>query len=178
MQRAHRKLGIGRVDQQRKLDLGSGDGPYVDAALRQGPERLGGDPGVAAHADADHRHFGNVVGPVDPFVADRGPGAGEHGARALVIGGSSLENAIPVTTCCSTISSSSQIRVPAGDPRASPVSGCSKLERTQMRTLCTIPSSTERTCSTLAPSEANSSISSKAIFSSRRALGTTRGSLV
>ena len=39
-----------------------------------------------------------------------------------------------------------------------------------MRTLCTMPSSTERTCITLAPSEASSSISSNAILSSRRAL--------
>src|SRR5207248_10431367 len=50
------------------------------------------------------------------------------------------------------------------------------LERTKMRTLCTMPSSTERTCITLAPSEASSSISSYAIRSSRRARGTTRGS--
>ena len=40
-------------------------------------------------------------------------------------------------------------------------SGSSKEERTKVRTLWTMASSTERTCSTLAPSEAISSISSK-----------------
>ena len=39
-------------------------------------------------------------------------------------------------------------------------------------------SSIERTCMTLAPSEAISSISSNAILSSRRAFGTIRGSVV
>ena len=38
--------------------------------------------------------------------------------------------------------------------------------------------STERICSTFEPSEASSSISSKVIVSSRRASGTTRGSVV
>ncbi len=45
-------------------------------------------------------------------------------------------------------------------------------------TRCTIASSTERTCSTLAPSEAISSISSKVTRSMRLAFGTTRGSVV
>ena len=40
------------------------------------------------------------------------------------------------------------------------LSGSSKLDRTNVRTPCTMASSTERTCSTLAPSEAISSISS------------------
>ena len=57
-------------------------------------------------------------------------------------------------------------------------SGSSKEERTKVRTLCTMASSTERTCSTLAPSEAISSISSKEIFGSRRAFGSMRGSVV
>ena len=73
---------------------------------------------------------------------------------------SSLEKAMPLTTCCSTISSSPQMSVPGGVPCGSMSSGFSKLERTKMRTLCTMPSSTERTCMTLAPSEASSSISS------------------
>jgi hypothetical protein len=47
-------------------------------------------------------------------------------------------------------------------------SGSSKLDRTKVRTLCTMASSTERTCSTLAPSEAISSISSKETLSSAR----------
>ncbi len=91
---------------------------------------------------------------------------------------SSREKAMPVTVCCSMISPSSQINVPGGLPCGLIASGLSKLERTKMRTLCTMPSSTERTCNTLAPSEASSSISSKATLSSRRARGTTRGSVV
>ena len=85
---------------------------------------------------------------------------------------------MPVTTWLSMISSSLQISVPGGVPCGSISSGLSKLERTNTGMLCTMPSSTERTCRTLAPSEASSSMSSNAILSSRRALGTTRGSVV
>ena len=67
---------------------------------------------------------------------------------------------MPVTICCSMISLSSQMSVPEGGFFGSMSSGFSKLERTKIGTLCTMPSSTERTCMTLAPSEANSSISS------------------
>ena len=74
---------------------------------------------------------------------------------------------MPVTTGCSTMSSSSQIRVPG--PRDRP--GSSKDERTKVGTLCTIASSTERTCRTLAPREAISSISSKAMRSKPTGLG-------
>ena len=73
---------------------------------------------------------------------------------------------MPVTVCCSMISPSSQMSVPGGLSCGSMASGWSKLERTKIRTLCTVPSSTERTCMTLAPSEASSSISSNAILSS------------
>ena len=70
--------------------------------------------------------------------------------------------------------------VPGGRPPAPScgASGSSKLERTKVRTPCTMAISTERTCSTLAPSEAISSISSKAMRSRRRARGTMRGSVV
>ena len=91
---------------------------------------------------------------------------------------SSLEKAMPVTTWLSMISSSLQISVPGGVPCGSISSGLSKLERTKIGMLCTMPSSTERTCSTLAPCDASSSMSSNAILSSRRAFGTTRGSVV
>ena len=77
---------------------------------------------------------------------------------------------MPVTGFFSTMSSSSQSNVP-------PTSGV-KVESTRVGTRCSMAISTERVCSTLAPSEAISSISSKAIFSSRRALGTMRGSVV
>ncbi len=57
-------------------------------------------------------------------------------------------------------------------------SGSSKVERTTSRTLCAIAISTERIISTLAPSDAISSISSKATLLSRLALGSIRGSVV
>ena len=80
---------------------------------------------------------------------------------------------MPVTTCCSTMSSSSQMRVPGFGS-----AGSSKDERTVVGTPCTMASSTERTCSTLAPRDAISSISSKETRSSRRAWRTMRGSVV
>src|ERR1700755_664878 len=55
------------------------------------------------------------------------------------------------------ISSSLQISVPGGWLAYGSISsGLSKLERTNTGMLCTMPSSTERTCSTLAPWEAHS----------------------
>ena len=93
--------------------------------------------------------------------------------RRSVICASSLAKAMPVTTCCSMMSSSAQIRVPGLGSE-----GSSKDERTKTLTLWFIATSTERTWSTLAPSDAISSISSKVTRSSRRALGTTRGSVV
>ena len=94
-----------------------------------------------------------------PKMAAATPGL--SGTWRIEICASSFENAMPVTTCCSMISLSSQISVPGGwFDIGSMSSGRSKLERTKMRTLCTMPSSTERTCITLAPSDASSSISS------------------
>src|SRR5258706_111775 len=62
--------------------------------------------------------------------------------------------------------------VPGGLSK-SPIPGASassKDDRTKVRTLCTMASSTERTCSTFAPSEAISSISSNEILATRPAL--------
>ncbi len=56
-----RKLGVGRIDQHREFDLRRGDGADVDAAGGQRLEGLGRDAGVAAHADADHRHLRHVA---------------------------------------------------------------------------------------------------------------------
>src|SRR6266436_9556354 len=69
MQRTHRKLGIGGVDQHRELDLGGGDGADVDFARGERRKGRGGDAGMAAHAAADHRDLGNVGGAVEPRVA-------------------------------------------------------------------------------------------------------------
>ena len=93
-----------------------------------------------------------------PKIAAATPGL--SCTRRIEICASSLEKAMPVTICCSMISLSSQMSVPDGALCGSMSSGLSKLERTKTRTLCTMPSSTERTCITLAPSEASSSISS------------------
>ena len=69
-------------------------------------------------------------------------------------------------------SSSAQTSVPAS-------SDCSsKLLSTRSFTLYLMASSTERVCNTFAPSEASSSISSKAILSSLRAFSSIRGSVV
>ena len=73
----------------------------------------------------------------------------------------------------------SQISVPGGWLACGSISsGLSKLERTKIGMLWTMPSSTERTWSTFAPWEASSSMSSNAILSRRRAFGTIRGSVV
>ena len=98
---------------------------------------------------------------------------GLSATRRSVSCASSLEKAMPVTTCCSMMSSSAQMRVPADG-----LAGSSKDDRTKVLTLWFMASSTERTCSTLAPSEAISSISSNEMRSSRRAFGTMRGSVV
>ena len=66
----------------------------------------------------------------------------------------------PDTMRFSTISSSSQIRVPPLSGKAPSESGSMKLDRTRTGTRLAMASSTERVCSTLAPSEAISSISS------------------
>ena len=68
-----------------------------------------------------------------PKIAAATPGL--SGTWRSEICASSLEKAMPVTTCCSTISSSSQISVPGGVPCGSMSSGLSKLERTKMRHL-------------------------------------------
>src|SRR4029077_12839288 len=86
VQGAHRQLGGVGVDQERELDLRGGDGADVDAVLGQRLEGLGGDAGVAAHADPDHRHLGDVGGAVPALEADLGAGAVEHAGGALVVG--------------------------------------------------------------------------------------------
>ena len=52
-------------------------------AVGQRLERLGGDAGMAAHADADHRDLGDVGRAVEPVEADRVLGLVEHVSRAL-----------------------------------------------------------------------------------------------
>src|SRR5664279_3372578 len=87
MQSPYRKLGVGGVDQYRYLDFRRRDGPDVDALGGQGLEAVGGDPGVAAHADADDRDLGDVGRALDRLVADGSAGGFQHAAGAVVIGG-------------------------------------------------------------------------------------------
>src|SRR6266511_2807223 len=157
MQRAHRKLGVGRLDQQRELDLGGGDGADVDAALGERAECLGGHARDRVRTSlarwksaAGTVKVRSVVAPSPdtfctimstlmlasasgPKMAAATPGL--SWTRRMEICASSLEKAMPVTTCCSTISSSPQISVPGGVPCGSMSSGFSKLDRTKMRTL-------------------------------------------
>ncbi len=71
---------------------------------------------------------------------------------------------MPLTTLCSTISSSSQMMVPTSSQLPAwtgrNASGATKLDSTLRRIPCTMASSTERVCSTFEPCEAISSISS------------------
>src|SRR5215471_4191958 len=85
MQRADRKFGIGRVDQQRELDFRRGDGTDVDPAFGQRPESLRGDARVTAHADADHGNLRDVVRTVEAFEADRLLGLDQHRLGAVEI---------------------------------------------------------------------------------------------
>src|SRR3954447_411097 len=78
MQRANREFRIFGVDQQRELYFGGRDGADVDPALGQRLEGPGGDPGMAAHANADDRDFGDIAGPVDAIVADFPLCLGQH----------------------------------------------------------------------------------------------------
>src|SRR6185295_10885121 len=70
VQRPHRQLSINRIDQDADLNLRRGYGEDIDAALGQGLEHLGGDTGVAAHADADHGDLGHVGGTFHLKIAD------------------------------------------------------------------------------------------------------------
>ena len=76
-----------RVDQYRYLDFRRRDGADVDALAGQRLETVGGDAGVAAHADADDRDLGDVGRALHRLVADRAPRLLQHLPRALVVGG-------------------------------------------------------------------------------------------
>ena len=94
---------------------------------------------------------------------------GRSGTLTTVIFASLLLYATPDTTAVSMISSSVVTIVPGLSLNE---------ERTWIRTPYFIPNSTERICSTLAPREASSSISSKEILSSLRASAQMFGSVV
>ena len=60
MQHADRQFGFVFVDQYRDFDFRGGNGLHVDTALGQCLEHRGRDTGVAAHADANDRDFGDL----------------------------------------------------------------------------------------------------------------------
>src|SRR5689334_921158 len=92
MQSPYRKLGVGGFDQHRYLDFGGRDCPDVDPFLGKRLESVGGDAGMAAHADADDRHLGDVGGPLDDLAADCCLGIFEKLPRPLVVGGGNRES--------------------------------------------------------------------------------------
>src|SRR5215467_834603 len=94
MQGPDGQLGEGGVDQQRELDLGRGDGADVDPAVGERAERLGGDAGVAAHADADDRYLGDIGRAVDPLIADVVARLVDGGPCALVVSGRDREGEV------------------------------------------------------------------------------------
>ena len=104
---------------------------------------------------------------------------GRSGTPITVILASSREKAMPEMIACSIFSSSSKvISVPEAASSWTGIIGSVKLDSTRNRTLYLPANSTERSCSTLEPRLAISSISSKVMVCSRRASGTMRGSVV
>src|SRR5665647_1209781 len=85
VQRAYRHIRLISVDQDGEFNFGRGDGENIDLLLGQRLERLGGDAGMAAHADADDRDLGDVGRAIHPLKADRGLGLldGHPGALAV-----------------------------------------------------------------------------------------------
>ncbi len=109
---------------------------------------------------------------IGPRMANAMPG--RSGTPSTVILASSRLNAMPEMMACSMFSSSSNVmRVPMSVEFTSVND-----DSTRSFTLYLPANSTERICSTLEPSEASSSISSKVTVSRRRASGTMRGSVV
>ena len=96
----------------------------------------------------------------------------------LILASSRLK-AMPDTTACSILTSSSKvIRVPERASSAMSMSHGVKLDSTRKGTRYLPANSTERICSTFEPRLAISSISSKLIVVRRRASATMRGSVV
>ena len=61
MQHAHGEFHVFLVDDDGNLDLRRRDHLNVDPLFRQRAKRGAGDARVRAHADADHRHLGDLV---------------------------------------------------------------------------------------------------------------------
>ena len=112
-----------------------------------------------------------------PKIAKAIPGL--SGTPNSVTLASSRLKAMPETTAASIFSSSSKvIRVPERISSSSDILGSVSDDSTRVGTRYLPANSTERICNTLEPSEAISSISSNEMTLSRRASGSTRGSVV
>ncbi|MCY1182469.1 hypothetical protein D9M73_230310 [compost metagenome] len=104
---------------------------------------------------------------------------GLSGTPRTVILASSRAKAMPEMTAASMVESSSKvISVPECISCSSGISGSVSDDSTRVFTRYLPANSTARICSTLEPRLAISSISSKVIWSRRRASSTTRGSVV
>ena len=86
MQGAHRKLGVGRVDQYADFDLGCGDRLDIDAFFGKRAEHLRGNAGVASHANADRRHLGDVGRAAQVQITDALLGVAQDFQRPVEIG--------------------------------------------------------------------------------------------
>src|SRR4029079_7662165 len=60
VQGADRKIGLGGLDQHGEFYLRGGDGEDIDLLAGQSLERLGGDAGMATHADANDRNLRDI----------------------------------------------------------------------------------------------------------------------
>src|SRR6476659_6493813 len=70
VQGADREIGLGGLDQDGEFYLRGRDGEDIDLLAGQSLERLGGDAGMATHADANDRNLRDIGRSVQPLVAD------------------------------------------------------------------------------------------------------------
>src|SRR4051812_31669704 len=96
MQRAHRELGIGRIDQYTYFYLGRRDRMDVDPLFGKGLEHLRCNTGVTAHADADYRYLDHVCRAFDLEMADIGCGLFQDVERPRQLGGLHSEGHVGV----------------------------------------------------------------------------------
>src|SRR5262245_19103128 len=94
VQGADCKIRLRGFDQDGELYLRRGDGEDIDLLGGQGLEGLGGNAGMAAHADANDRDFGNVGRPIQPLIADCILGLVEGDPRALIVRGWNREGEV------------------------------------------------------------------------------------
>src|SRR6188474_273752 len=85
VQGADRKIRLCGLDQDGEFYLRGGDGEDIDLLAGQSLERLGGDAGMATHADANDRNLRDIGRSVQPLVADCALGLVEGHSRTLIV---------------------------------------------------------------------------------------------